>query len=102
MSAGGFGVLMPELEKAAGVFHAESATFKGIMPAGGPPCPDGGSAAFDAALQSAVRLLALLHLQMSAVIDQHGSKLQAAHDNYDKAETGLTQLAYDITIGGKV
>jgi hypothetical protein len=100
MSAGGFQVVIPDLQQAAGVFHSESATFKAIMPSGGPPCPDGGSAAFDGALHSAVQLLSLLHLQMSAVIDQHGTKLQIAHDNYAKTEIGLTNLAHEITPGG--
>src|SRR5579875_1044974 len=98
----GFQVVLSDLQQAASTFHAEAAAFKAIMPSGGPPCPDGGSAEFDGALHSAVRLLALLHLQMSAVIDEHGSKLQAAHDNYQRTETSLTQLAHDVTIRGAV
>lgn len=102
MSAGGFQVVMADLGKAAEVFRSESGTFKGIMPSGGPSCPAGGSGQIDSAMHSAAQLLGLLHLQMSAVIGQHGSKLQVAHDNYSTTETGLAQLAYDITPGGQV
>lgn len=100
--SGGFQVVLSDLQAAASTFHTEATTFKAIMPSGGPPCPDGGSAEIDEAMHSAVRLLALLHLQMSAVIDEHGSKLQAAHDNYDRTEANLTQLAHDVTISGAV
>ena len=92
----GFQVVMSDLEKMSGTFHAESATFKAIMPANGPARPDGGSAEFNAALSLMLEAVAGLHLQLSAVIGQHGEKLQAAHSNYVHAEVTLTQLAHDI------
>jgi Family of unknown function (DUF6317) len=98
----GFQVVMSDLHEASVTFGQEAQTFKTIMPNGGPVCPDGGSGQFDSTLHDAVQLLSLLHLQMTAVIDKHSEKLQAAHDNYDHTETSLAGLARDITLPGTV
>jgi hypothetical protein len=98
----GFQVVMSDLHEASVTFTQESQTFKTIMPNGGPPCPDGGSGQFDSALHASVRLLSALHLQMSAVISEHASKLQAAHNNYDHTEMSLAQLAHNVTLPGAV
>jgi Family of unknown function (DUF6317) len=96
MVSNGFQVVMSDLEKMSGTFHTESATFKVIMPANGPARPDGGSAEFNDALSLMLEAVSGLHLQLSAVIGQHGEKLQAAHSNYAHAEVTLTQLAHDL------
>jgi hypothetical protein len=97
MVSGGFQVVMGDLATMARTFHTEAAVFSEIMPAGGPGRPDGGSAEFNGALSLVVEAVAGLHLQLSAVIGEHGDKLAAAHGNYDHAEVTLTQLARDIT-----
>ena len=102
MSAGGFQVILSELADTATVFNRQSDTFEAIMPNGGPAVPDGGSGDVDAAMDAAVKLLGALHQQMSAVIANHGAKLSAAHDNYERSEENLTQLIHDIGIQGKV
>jgi hypothetical protein len=100
MSAAGFQVVLSDLEGIAGVFRRESASFDAIMPADGPPCPDGGDADVNAAMHAALLLLGVLHQRLAAVIGEHGRKLQAAHDNYVTTETSLTQMAAELTISG--
>ena len=102
MSGDGFQVVLSDLESMAGVFGRESAAFEGIMPPGGPPCPDAGGGGIDAAMDAAVSLLGVLHHQMAAVIGEHASKLQAAHDNYEKTETSLARLAAGLALHGTV
>ncbi len=96
MGAGGFQVVLSELADTATVFNRQSDTFEAIMPTGGPAVPDGGSGDVDAAMDAAVKLLGALHEQMSAVIANHGAKLAAAHDNYERTEENLTQLSRSI------
>jgi hypothetical protein len=102
MSGGGFQVVLSDLDGMARAFRHESGAFEAIMPADGPPCPDGGSADVDTAMQAAVQLLGVLHQQMATVIDEHARKLQAAHDNYERTETSLARLAAELTIRGTV
>lgn len=98
--SGGFQVVLTDLESMAGVFQRESASFEAIMPVDGPPCPDGGSADIDAAMQAAVLLLGVLHQRLAALIGENGRKLQAAHQNYEKTETSLTEMAAELIISG--
>jgi uncharacterized protein DUF6317 len=100
VSGGGFQVVLSDLEGMAGTFRRESGSFEAIMPADGPPCPDGGGAGIDAAMHASLLLLGLLHQQLATVIGEHGRKLQAAHDNYEKTETSLTQMAAELIISG--
>jgi hypothetical protein len=102
VSGGGFQVVLSDLESMAGVFRRESAAFEAIMPPSGPACPDAGGGGIDAAMHAAVSLLGVLHQQMAGVIGEHASKLQAAHDNYEKTETSLAQLGAALTIPGTV
>lgn len=99
MSAAGFQVFLSDLQKASGVFHSESGTFEAIMPDSGPACPDGGSGDIDQAMKAAMNLLGLLHSQMATVIGQHSVKLQDAHDNYERVDSGVAQyiaLTYGV------
>jgi hypothetical protein len=100
VSGGGFQVVLSDLESMAGTFRRESGGFEAIMPADGPPCPDGGGADIDAAMHASLLLLGVLHQRLAAVIGEHGRKLQAAHDNYEKTETSLTQMAAALIISG--
>lgn len=100
VDGGGFQVVLSDLESMAGVFQRESSSFEAIMPADGPPCPAGGGADVDAAMHAAMLLLGLLHQRLAARIGEHGRNLQASHDNYEKTETSLAQMAAELIISG--
>ncbi len=93
----GFQVVMSDLLDASSTFGTESGTYKAIMPAGGPACPDGGDGAFDQSLQSVVQMIGALHLQAAGVIEVDAAKLRTAHDNYAHTEESLTQLCNQIS-----
>jgi hypothetical protein len=98
----GFQVVMSDLTDAAATFQSEAATFKAIMPAGGPPCPDGGDAAFDQALQLVVQMIGILHLQAAGVMEDDSAKLTQAHANYASTEESLTALCSQIISPSKI
>ncbi len=93
----GFQVVMSDLLDASATFGSEAATFKAIMPDGGPSCPDGGDGAFDQNLQVVVQMIAALHLQAAGVMESDSAKLKQAHDNYAHTEESLTQLCQQIS-----
>jgi hypothetical protein len=97
MSGRGFQVVMSDLLDASSVFHAEAATFKALMPDNGPPCPDGGDAAFDKSLQVVAEMIGNLHLQAAGVMDSDAAKLKKAHDNYVNTEESLIKLISQIS-----
>lgn len=99
---GGFQVVMSDLLDASTTFGSEAATFKAIMPADGPSCPDGGDGAFDQNLQVVVEMIGTLHLQAAGVMEDDSAKLRKAHDNYAHTEESLTQLCNQIISPGKV
>jgi hypothetical protein len=37
---------------------------------------------------------------LAAVIAQHGQKLQTAHDNHAKVDTGLSEFCQQLTLAG--
>jgi hypothetical protein len=98
----GFQVVMSDLTDAAATFQTEAATFKAIMPVGGPPCPDGGDAAFDEALQIVVQMIGALHLQAAGVMEEDSAKLTQAHANYANTEESLTLLCNQIISPSKI
>jgi hypothetical protein len=98
----GFQVVISDLQQAASTFHTEAQAFKAIMPVGCPALPDGGGGGFDGSLESMVEALCLLHLQISGDIDNHGSKLQKAHDTYAHDEESLSQLCNQISDPDKI
>ena len=93
----GFQVVMSDLLDASVTFGAEAVTYKAIIPADGPACPDGGSRAFNQSLQAAVKMIGALHLQAAGVIETDSVKLRQAHDNYVNTEESLTQLCNRIS-----
>ena len=97
MSGGGFQVVMSDLQSAAGTFHREAATFQAIMPDACTSLPDGGSAAFNESLNAVVEAITLVHMQIGGDIDDNGTKLQTAHDRYQRTEESLTTLAQQIS-----
>jgi hypothetical protein len=98
----GFQVVMSDLVDAAATFASEAATFKAIMPNDGPPCPDGGDAAFDQSLRSVVQMISALHLQATGVIEDDSAKLKKAHANYASTEESLTRLCQQIISPDKI
>jgi hypothetical protein len=98
----GFQVVMSDLAGAAATFRSEAATFKAIMPADGPPCPDGGDAAFDQNLQVVVQLIGALHLQAAGVMEDDSAKLAKAHANYASTEESLTSLCQQVVAPDKI
>jgi Family of unknown function (DUF6317) len=98
----GFQVVMSDLVGVAATFRSEAATFKAIMPTDGPPCPDGGDAAFDQNLQVAVQMIGALHLQAAGVMEDDAAKLAKAHANYASTEDSLTRLCQQVIAPGKI
>jgi hypothetical protein len=98
----GFQVVMSDLLDASSTFQTEAATFKAIMPTGGPSCPDGGDGAFDQNLQAVVQMIGALHLQAAGVMEVDSAKLKKAHDNYAHTEESLTQLCNQISSPAKI
>ncbi len=98
----GFQVVMSDLVDAAATFRSEAATFKAIMPADGPRCPDGGDAAFDQNLQVVVQMIGALHLQAAGVMEDDSGKLAKAQANYAHTEESLAQLCHQIIAPGKI
>jgi hypothetical protein len=93
----GFQVVLSDLLDGSVMFRTEAATYQAIIPAGGPACPDGGSGAFNQALQAMVQLIGTLHLQVTGVIESDSGKLRKAHDTYAHTEETLTQLCKQIS-----
>ena len=93
----GFQVVLSDLLDASATFGTEAGTYKAIIPADGPACPDGGSDAFNQSLQAAVQMIGALHLQAAGVIETDSTKLRQAHDNYVNTEESLTQLCHQIS-----
>jgi hypothetical protein len=100
--SGGFEVVMSDLQDAAATFRSEGQTFEAIMPMACPALPDGGSAGFNGSLNALVEAVTLLHLQVGGDIEDNGSKLQTAHDNYQHTEESLTALLQQIGSPGAV
>jgi hypothetical protein len=98
----GFQVVMSDLADAAATFRSEAATFKAIMPTDGPPCPDGGDAAFDQNLQVVVQMIGALHLQAAGVMEDDSAKLTKAHANYANTEDSLTRLCQQVIAPDKI
>jgi len=93
----GYQVVMADLLAASVAFGTEAGTYKAIIPADGPACPDGGSGAVNQAMQAAVTLIGALHLQAAGVIEVDSGKLKTAHDRYASTEESLTQLCNQIS-----
>ncbi|MGH3159850.1 MAG: DUF6317 family protein, partial [Streptosporangiaceae bacterium] len=95
-SGGGFSVVLSDLESTAAAFTSESKTLGGLIPAGGPPVPDGGSGGIDSAMHSVVSKIGQLNQALSQAMAAHGKKLSAAHANYAHTEGTLTQLSQQL------
>lgn len=99
---GGFQVVMGDLLDASDTFRTEAATFRGIMPAAGPPCPNAGGGGVDGSLQAVLNLIGAAHLQAAGVMENDSAKLRTAHGNYASSEESLTQLCGQISDPAKI
>lgn len=95
--AGGFSVVISDLQSTADAFDSESRKLAGLIPAGGPPVPDGGNGTIDSAMHSAVSSIGQLNQALAQAMAAHGQKLAKAHDNYASNEMTLTQLSQDLS-----
>jgi hypothetical protein len=95
-SGSGFSVVLSDLESTATAFTSESATLGSLIPAGGPPVPDGGSGAIDGAMHSVVSKIGQLNQALSQAMAAHGKKLSTAHSNYTVTEGSLSQLSQEL------
>ncbi len=98
----GFQVVMADLVDAAATFKSEATAFRAIMPDNGPPCPDGGDAAFDQNLQVVVEMIGTLHLQAAGVMEDDSAKLTKAHANYANTDESLARLCSQIISPDKI
>jgi hypothetical protein len=92
----GFSVVMSDLQDAATTFDAESTKLRGLVPADGPACPDGGSGDIDAALRTVVTRIGTLSQSLAGAMAAHGHKLAHARARYASTELGLTKLSTDL------
>ncbi len=92
----GYSVVMADLESAASTFSAEASTLRGLIPEGGPACPDGGDGTIDGAMHAALGKIGSLSQSLAAAMAAHGQKLAKAHVSYSRAETSATQFSHEL------
>jgi len=88
---------MSDLQSAATTFAAESKKLSGLMPAGGPACPDGGGGDIDGAMHTVMSHIGELNAALAGAMGDHARKLAQAHANYSHAEMTNAQLCHDLT-----
>ena len=98
MPGGGFTVVMSDLQAAADAFESQASVLRGLIPAGGPACPDGGGGGIDGALRAVLSSVGELNASLAAAMASHGQKLAQAHANYSHAELTNAQLGHDLLI----
>lgn len=92
---GGFTVVMSDLQRAASAFDAESGRLRGLIPASGPACPDGGGE-IDGALHAVLSRIGSLNASLTGALAAHGRRLAQAHANYAHAEITGVQLCRSL------
>jgi hypothetical protein len=95
---GGFTVVMSDLQAAADAFESQASALRGLIPAGGPACPDGGCGDIDGALRAVLSSVGELNASLAAAMAGHGRKLARAHVSYAHAELTNAQLSHDLLI----
>lgn len=100
--SGQYTVILDDLKAASDTFHREAQGFAAIVPADGPPRPDGGDNAVNSSLQCVLEAIGGLHLALAGTIGNHGDKLRTAHDNYQKCEVSVRELYDDLSTPGKI
>jgi hypothetical protein len=93
---GGFTVVLSDLQAAADTFDSQAGVLRGLIPAGGPACPDGCGGDIDGALHTVLSGIGSLNASLAGAVASHGQKLARAHANYSHAEGTNTQLAHGL------
>jgi Family of unknown function (DUF6317) len=96
MPDGEFTVVMSDLQAAASAFGAESVKLRGLIPADGPACPDGGGGDIDAAMHAVLGSIGALNQALAGTMAAHGRKLAQARANYSHADMTSAQLCHDL------
>jgi Family of unknown function (DUF6317) len=96
VAGGGFTVVMSDLQAAAETFDSQAGVLRGLVPAGGPACPDGGGGDIDGALRTVLSSVGELNAALAAAMASHGQKLGQAHANYSRAESTNAQFSQDL------
>jgi Family of unknown function (DUF6317) len=92
----GFTVVMSDLQGAAETFDSQAGTLRGLIPAGGPACPDAGGGDIDGALHAVLSSVGELNASLAAAMASHGQKLAQAHANYSRAESANAQFSTEL------
>jgi hypothetical protein len=89
---------MSDLQAAADAFDSQAGMLRGLIPARGPACPDGGGGDVDGALHAVLSSVGELNAALAAAMASHGRKLAQAHANYSRAEVTNAELGHDLLI----
>lgn len=96
MSGGEFSVAMSDLQNASNTFSIQARKLRGLIPAGGPACPDAGGGDIDGAMHAVLGSIGQLNAALAGAMASHGQKLAQAHANYSRTEMSLTRLSEDL------
>lgn len=93
----GYEVLVTDLLSMARTFGQESRSLSTADSETDGSAPDGGDAAVNGALAATLQAARLTTSQFSAVVANHGKKLDAACQRYRDAEESSAQLCQQLT-----
>lgn len=93
----GYEVVLSDLQSMARTFDRESQALSATDRAAPQNTPDGGNATVTSALAGALQAAELATKQLSAVVGQHGQKLDGAYRQYQDAEESNAQLCQQLT-----
>ena len=94
----GYTVLMSSLLQMSRTFSHEGQTLSTVESDAKVNAPDTGGSASNAALSTALQVAGLTTGQFSAMVTDHGKKLDAAYQKYREAEESSVQLCHDLAI----
>ena len=95
-TAGGFEVVLSDLESTSATFATESLKVSDAVPGDSPQPADTGNGLCDSALADALQAARLTTTQLAAVIDAHSKKLHTAYQNYSATEETNTLLCQKL------
>lgn len=97
-TAGGYQVVLSDLETASATFATESLKVSDAAPGNSPQAVDTGSGVTNSALTDALQAAKLTTTQLAAVIAAHSKKLHAAYENYSHSEETNTELCRQLRL----
>lgn len=93
----GYEVVLSDLQAMARTFGKESQAIAATDRAAPRSTPDGGDTTVTSALAGALQAAELATRQLSAVVGEHGRKLDDAYRTYQDAEESGTELCQQLT-----